>query len=85
MTQLKEQWSPVSQIDDPTQRAVVTGAQIDDSTYKICKILTDILNPIVCKGESYLENSSDLTVHGEEIVDDPEEYPNDHYCNQDTK
>ena len=39
-------------------RAVVS--QIDDPTYKICKILTDILNPIAHQGESYVENSYEL-------------------------
>ena len=35
-------------------------SQIDDPTYKICKILTDILNPIAYQGESYVENSYEL-------------------------
>ena len=39
-------------------RAVVS--QIDDPTYKICKILTDILNPLAEKGDSYIQNSYDL-------------------------
>ena len=39
-------------------RAVVS--QIDDPTYKVCKILTDILNPIARSGESYVENSYEL-------------------------
>ena len=39
-------------------RAVVS--QIDDPTYKICKILTDILNPIAVNGQSFVENSYDL-------------------------
>ena len=39
-------------------RAVVS--QIDDPTYKVCKILTDILNPITRSGESYVENSYEL-------------------------
>ena len=39
-------------------RAVVS--QIDDPTYKICKILTDILNPLTEKGDSYIQNSYDL-------------------------
>ena len=39
-------------------RAVVN--QIDDPTYKICKILTDILNPLAVKSPSYIENSYEL-------------------------
>ena len=39
-------------------RAVVS--QIDDPTYKICKILTDILNPLAEKGDSYIQNSDEL-------------------------
>ena len=39
-------------------RAVVS--QINDPTYKICKILTDILNPLARSGQSYIENSYDL-------------------------
>ena len=39
-------------------RAVVS--QIDDPTYKICKILTDILNPLAINGQSFVENSYDL-------------------------
>ena len=38
-------------------RAVVN--QIDDPTYKICKILTDILNPLAINGQSFVENSYD--------------------------
>ena len=41
-------------------RAVVS--QINDPTYKICKILTDILNPLARSGQSYIENSYDLKV-----------------------
>ena len=33
---------------------------MNDPTYKICKILTDILNPIAKNGQSYVENSYDL-------------------------
>ena len=29
-------------------------SQIDEPTYKICKVLTDIMNPIDEKGESYV-------------------------------
>ena len=36
-------------------RAVVS--QIDDPTYKMCKILIDILSPLAQKGLSYIENS----------------------------
>ena len=36
-------------------RAIVS--QIDDPTYKICKILTDILNPLAEKRDSYIQNS----------------------------
>ena len=39
-------------------RAVVN--QTDDPTYKICKILTDILNPLAIKSRSYIENSFEL-------------------------
>ena len=39
-------------------RAVVH--QIDDPTCKICKILTDILNPLAEKGDSYIAYSYDL-------------------------
>ena len=35
-------------------------SQIDDPTCKVCKILTDILNPLAEKGESYIRNSYDL-------------------------
>ena len=41
-------------------RAVVS--QINDPTYKVCKILTDILNPLARSGQSYIENSYDLKV-----------------------
>ena len=40
------------------RRAVVS--QIDDPTYKICKILTDILNLLADKGLSYIENYYEL-------------------------
>ena len=39
-------------------RAVVS--QVNDPTYKVCKILTDILNPLVKNGQSYVENAADL-------------------------
>ena len=39
-------------------RAVVN--QTDDPTYKICKILTDILNPLAIQSRSYIENSFEL-------------------------
>ena len=39
-------------------RAVVS--QVNDPTYKVCKILTDILNPLVKSGQSYVENTYDL-------------------------
>ena len=39
-------------------RAVVS--QIDDPTYKTCKFLMDILNPLAEKGLSYIENSYEL-------------------------
>ena len=39
-------------------RAVVS--QIDDPTYKVCKILTDILNPLTENGQSFIQNSFDL-------------------------
>ena len=39
-------------------RAVVS--QIDALTYKVCKILTDILNPLAINGQSFVENSYDL-------------------------
>ena len=39
-------------------RAVVN--QTDDPTYKICKILTDILNPLAIQSRSYSENSFEL-------------------------
>ena len=41
-------------------RAVVS--QINDPMYKVCKILTDILNPLARSGQSYIENSYDLKV-----------------------
>ena len=41
-------------------KAVVS--QINDPTYKVCKILTDILNPLARSGQSYIENSYDLNV-----------------------
>ena len=37
-------------------RAMVN--QTDDPTYKICKILTDILNPLAIQSRSYIENIS---------------------------
>ena len=42
-------------------RAVVS--QIDDPTYKVCEILTGILNPLAQKGESFIENSYELKKH----------------------
>ena len=39
-------------------RAVVS--QVNDPTYKVCQILTDILNPLATSGQSYIENSYDL-------------------------
>ena len=39
-------------------RAVVS--QVNDPTYKVCKILTDVLNPLATNGQSYIENSYDL-------------------------
>ena len=39
-------------------RAVVN--QTDDPTYKICKILTNILNPLAIQSKSYVENSFEL-------------------------
>ena len=39
-------------------RAVVS--QIDDPTYKVCKILKDILNPLTENGQSFIQNSFDL-------------------------
>jgi hypothetical protein len=39
-------------------RAVVS--QIDDPTYKLCKVLTDILRPLDKNGASYIENSFQL-------------------------
>jgi len=39
-------------------RAVVS--QINDPTYKVCKILTDILNPLTENGQSFIQNSFDL-------------------------
>ena len=39
-------------------RAVVS--QVNDPTYKVCKILTDILNPLAKSGQSYVENAYDL-------------------------
>ena len=45
-------------------RAVVS--QVNDPTYKVCKILTDILNPLVKNGQSYVENAAELkTFSGE--------------------
>jgi len=41
-----------------TRKAVVS--QVNDPTYKVCKILTDILNPLVKNGQSYVENAADL-------------------------
>ena len=53
-------------------RAVVN--QIDDPTYKICKMLTNILNPLATQSRSYVENSFELkntlksiTVHPDDI------------------
>jgi hypothetical protein len=39
-------------------RAVVS--QVNDPTYKVCKILTDILSSLATTGKSYIENSYDL-------------------------
>ena len=52
-------------------RAVVS--QIDDPTYKICKILTDILNPIAVNGQSFVENSYDLKKTLEKIQVDKDD------------
>ena len=38
-------------------RAVVS--QVNDPTYKVCQILTNILNPLATSGQSYIENSFD--------------------------
>ena len=42
-------------------RAVVS--QIDDPTYKICKILTDILNPIAYQRESYVDTNKETITY----------------------
>ena len=53
-------------------RAVVN--QTDDPTYKICKMLTNILNPLATQSRSYVENSFELrktlksvTIHPDDI------------------
>ena len=35
-------------------------SQIDDPTYKICKVLTDLLNPLDEGGCSFVKNSFEL-------------------------
>jgi len=35
-------------------------SQVNDPTCKVCKILTDILNPLATTGQSYVENSYEL-------------------------
>ena len=50
-------------------RAVVS--QINDPTYKVCKILTDILNPLARSGQSYVENSYDLKAFLKNLPIDP--------------
>jgi len=42
-------------------RAVVN--QTDDPTYKICKILTNILNPLAIQSKSYVENSCETSIN----------------------
>ena len=50
-------------------RAVVS--QVNDPTYKVCKILTDILNPLATTGQSYVENSHDLKKFLTNLTIDP--------------
>ena len=51
-------------------RAVVN--QMDDPTYKICKILTDILNPLAIQSRSYIENSFELKKVLKSVTIDPD-------------
>ena len=39
-------------------------SQIDDPSYKICKVLTDIINPLDEKGDSYIKD----TYHFKELL-----------------
>ena len=39
-------------------------SQIDDPSYKICKVLTDIINPLDERGESYIKD----TYHFKELL-----------------
>ena len=39
-------------------------SQIDDPSYKVCKVLTDIINPLDEKGESYIKD----TYHVKELL-----------------
>ena len=39
-------------------------SQIDDPSYKICKVLTDIINPLDERGESYIKD----TYHFKEML-----------------
>ena len=48
-------------------------SQIDDPSYKICKVLTDIINPTDVKGESYIED----TYHFKELLEQVELEEND--------
>ena len=50
-------------------RAVVS--QVNDPTYKVCKILTDILNPLAVSGQSHIENSYELKKFLQELRIDP--------------
>ena len=50
-------------------RAVVS--QVNDPTYKVCKILTDILNPLARSGQCYVENSYDLKAFLKNLPIDP--------------
>ena len=51
-------------------RAVVN--QTDDPTYKICKILTNILNPLAIQSKSYIENSFELKKVLQSTIIEPE-------------
>ena len=49
----------------------VVVSQVNDPTYKVCKILTDILNPLATNGQSYIENSCELKIFLSKLSIDP--------------
>ena len=46
-------------------------SQVNDPTYKVCKILADILNPLTTTGQSYIENADGLKNFFSKLSVDP--------------